>query len=188
MAQGLGYLISNALSNYMFPLMNPDVPWLDRRNAIRAMYVVFEGIFEPKCDPELSHVRTASDPPIDPLNGVCYMWWDVCPLQGNAGPSPEQDFIRATEELCDPGPRIDPHAADVEAEILGILERTLTLDNPACQEAALHGLGHRRYQHAAEVERIVDGFLQRRLPTWQDAPQGESLRGYALAARVGRVQ
>jgi hypothetical protein len=187
-AQGLGHLINNSLSSYMFPLMDPDVPWAERQRTIRAMYVVFERIFDPKCSPQVPHVRTGSEPAITPLNGVCYMWWDVCPLQGHAGPTPEEDFILATEELVDPGPRVDPHAADLEAEILGILERTLTLDNVACQEAALHGLGHRHHKHATRVETIVDTYIQRRLPTWPPDEQDESLRGYALAVRVGRVQ
>ena len=99
------------------------------------------------------------------------------------GPTAEEDFILATEELVDPGPRVDPHAADLEAEILGILERTLALENVACQEAALHGLGHRHHKHASQVEVIVDTYLRRHLPTWPPDEQGESLRGYALAAR-----
>jgi hypothetical protein len=187
-AQGLRYLINNSLSNYMFPLMDPDVPWPARHRAIRAMYVVFERIFDPKCAPHLSHILTESDPERNPLNGECYMWWDVCPLQGHPGPTSEEDFILATEELVDPGPRVDPHAADLEAEILGVLERTLALDNVASQEAALHGLGHRHYKHAAQVEAIVDAYIQRRLPTWPADEQGQSLRSYAFAARRGMVQ
>jgi hypothetical protein len=116
------------------------------------------------------------------------MWWDVCPLRGHAGPSPEEDFILPTEELVDPGPRVDPHAAELEAEILSVLERTLALGNVACQEAALHGLGHRSHMHATLVERIVNTYLQREMPSWPSDERGQSLRGYALAARVGRVQ
>src|ERR1051326_487039 len=130
------------------------------------MYVVFERIFEPKCDPELSHVRTDSATAINPLNGVCYMWWDVCPLHGRSGPKPEEDFILPEEELLDPGSPVDPHADDLETEILCILERTLQLNNLACQEAALHGLGHRHYRHARRVEAIVDRYLEALLPTW----------------------
>jgi hypothetical protein len=185
-AQGLGYLINNSLSNYMFPLMDPDVAWAERRRAIRAMYLIFERLFDPKCSPSLAH--TDADPSTNPLNGVCFMWWDVCPLRGHFGPSPEEDFILPTEELFDPGPRVDPHAAELEAEVLRILERTLVLKNVACQEAALHGLGHRHYAHAASVESIVDAYIHRRLPTWPSDEAGEALRGYALAARVGMVQ
>ena len=187
-AQGLEYLINNALSNYMFPLMDPDVAWSERRRAIGAMYVVFASVFEPRCSPTLSHTLTEPDPAVNPLNGPCYMWWDVCPLQGNAGPAPEEDFVLPTEELLDPGPRIDPYAADLEDEILGLLERTLALDNVACQEAGLHGLGHRHHKHAASVEAIVDVYLQSRFPAWPPDEQGQSLRGYALAARRGMVQ
>jgi hypothetical protein len=187
-AQGLRYLINNSLSNYMFPLMNPDVAWPERQGAICAMYVVFDRIFDPKCSPYLSHTLTEPDQKANPLNGECYMWWDVCPLQGHPGPTTEEDFILATEELVDPGPRVDPYAAELEAEILRVLERTLALDNVACQEAALHGLGHRQSKHAAQVESILDAYLQRHLPTWPTEEQGQAMRGYALAARAGRVQ
>jgi hypothetical protein len=105
------------------------------------------------------------------------------PAARPCGQTAEEDFILATEELVDPGPRVDPHAADLEAEILGILERTLALENVACQEAALHGLRHRHHKHASQVEVIVDTYLRRHLPTWLPDEQGESLRGYALAAR-----
>jgi hypothetical protein len=186
-AQGLGYLINNSLSDYMFPLMDPDVEWPERQRAILAMYVVFERVFDPKCSPVLSHARTQADPPINPLNGECYMWWDVCPLRGRAGPSAAEDIL-ATEELVDAGPPVDPHAADIEVAILDIMERTLALDNVACQEAALHGLGHRHHEHPTNVETIVDRYLQRQGPGWPHDEQLESLRGYAHAARLGRVQ
>jgi hypothetical protein len=67
------------------------------------MYVVFERLFDPKCSPNL-HTPTEADPSSNPLNGVCFMWWDVCPLRGHSGPSQEEDFILPTEELDDPGP------------------------------------------------------------------------------------
>jgi len=187
-AQGLGFLINNSHSNHMFALMNPDVAWPERRRCIRAMYLVFERVFAPKCSPRLSHVLTARDPSINPLNGVCYMWWDVCPLQGNAGPTASEDFILETEELIDAGPRVDPFAADLEDEILHVLRETLQLESVACQEAALHGLGHRVYKLSNRVESIVDAYLKRQFPTWPEGELEEHLRGYALAAKRGRVQ
>jgi hypothetical protein len=74
-----------------------------------------------------------------------------CPLQGHAGPIPEEDFVQPTEELLDPGPPVDSHAADIEAEVVWILERTLELDNVACQEAALHGLGRLFVEHRSHT-------------------------------------
>lgn len=187
-AQGLEYLNNNSLSNYIFALMDLEVAWPDRRRSIQAIYVVFERVFNQRCSAQLSHTRTASDPPANPLNGACYMWWDTCPLHGQAAISAEEDFVLDSEELVDPGPRIDPYASELEAEILKILERTLALDNIACQEAALHGLGHRHYKHPEQVEEIVDAYLNEHLPEWPNDAEGESLRGYALAARRGTVQ
>ena len=116
------------------------------------------------------------------------MWWDVCPLQGNAGPTPSEDFILETEELIDAGPRVDPFAADLEDEILHVLRETLQLESVACQEAALHGLGHRVYKLSNRVESIVDAYLKRQFPTWPEGELEEHLKGYALAAKRGRVQ
>jgi hypothetical protein len=45
------------------------------------------------------------------------------------------------EDLVDTGLRGDPHAAELENDIVTILERTLALDNVAYQEAAIHGVG-----------------------------------------------
>ena len=108
-------------------------------------------------------------------------------MTGSAAISPEEDFILDSEELVDHGPRVDPYASELEAEILTILERTLALGNIACQEAALHGLGHRHYQHPEQVEEIVDAYLQEHLPERPRDAEAESLRGYALAAQRGMV-
>jgi hypothetical protein len=187
-AQGLYFLINNSLSEHMYPLMDPTVAWPARRRCIRSMYRVFERVFAPRCSPRLSHVLTEHDSTINPLNNVCYMWWDVCPLQGHAGPSEREDFMLETEELVDAGPPVDPFAAELEDEILDVLRRTLELEAIACQEGALHGLGHRAYRHPEPITTIIEEFLRRHYPVWPDEPLGESLRGYALAARQGRVQ
>ena len=85
-AQGLEYLYNNSLSNYIFALMDLDVSWPDRRRSIQAIYFVFERVFNQRCSAQLSHTRTASDEATNPLNGACYMWWDTCPLHGQAAP------------------------------------------------------------------------------------------------------
>jgi hypothetical protein len=187
-AQGLMFLINNSLSDHMFPLMDPSVPWPERRGCIRSMYVVFEQVFAPRCSPLLLHVLTEHEPTINPLNGVCYMWWDVCPLRGNPGPSASEHLVLDTEEVVDKGPTVDPFAAELEDEILEVLRQTLGLDSIACQEGALHGLGHRAYRHPERIRAIVDEFLSRRYPGWPEGALDEALRGYALAAGQGRVQ
>jgi hypothetical protein len=39
------------------------------------------------------------------------------------------------------------------------MEHILGLGSLACQESALHGLGHWQRQHATEVARIIDAFV-----------------------------
>jgi hypothetical protein len=186
-AHGLSYLIDGS-SDHMFPLMDPVVPWADRQRCIRAMYVVFERVFAPRCTPCLSHVRTARDPSVNPLNEVCYMWWDICQLRGHFGPAQAEDFVLDTEELVNAGPGVDPFAADLEDAIFYVLRRTLELESVTCQEAVLHGLGHRKHKFSERVASIVDEYLQNRFPTWPEDELAQNLRGYALAARSGRVQ
>ncbi len=62
-----------------------------------------------------------------------------------------------------------------------VMQRVLALDALACQESALHGLGHWHLRYPAEVEGAIDAFLERR-------PQLDPrLRQYAFSARRGCV-
>jgi hypothetical protein len=61
------------------------------------------------------------------------------------------------------------------------MERILELDSIACQEGALHGLGHWQREYPGEVERIVDRFLESR------GGLDARLIDYAKAARCGCV-
>jgi hypothetical protein len=88
-----------------------------------------------------------------PLNSACYMWWDF-----------------------------DCWYSAPSSALRTVMRSTLDIDNVACQESALHGLGHwYDRQHPEEVERIIDEFLGR----------GQNLRSelrqYAQAARAGLV-
>jgi len=58
----------------------------------------------------------------------------------------------------------------------------LELDHIACQESALHGLGHWAHSYPERVEKIVDEFL-----THNENLRPE-LKQYALQARSGKVQ
>jgi hypothetical protein len=66
------------------------------------------------------------------------------------------------------------------AECLDVLEFALSLPSVACQESALHGLGHLAFKHRARTAPIVEQYLKR-----EDLPI--ELRHYAQAARVGYV-
>lgn len=132
------------------------IDWRVRYSFIRSFETLFRGFFAGRCTQALSHL----DEDGSPLNGSCYMWFDLnCWL-----------FLRDAKT---------PYSCD--AAILASIRSVLAIDHIACQEAALHGLGHRpSYQRAGAVE-IIDRFLL------GNPGLSESLRHYALACRSGRV-
>jgi hypothetical protein len=88
------------------------------------------------------------------------MWWDEFPC------------------IALPG---DPNLRRLSATALTIMERILGLGSLACQESALHGLGHRQHQQASEVARIIDAFVL------SQTELDSRLLAYANAARCGCV-
>jgi hypothetical protein len=155
--QGLWYLVCGACSNYMWPLVQDGLPWISRRECIRAMARLFEQVFVTRCSDHLSHL---DEPDADPLNEVCYMWWDLFPTWG----SPDDLSCQARD-----------------SEALRVMSGLLSLDSVACQESALHGLGHWFPQYPEYVERSIREFLQR-----EQSIRSE-LREYALKACRGSI-
>lgn len=157
--QGLWYLADNACSNHMFALLDSSVPWPARQRCVRSMHDLFEQCFAQRCTPHLSHLPQ-TEPGASPLNLVCYMWWDILPI----GPQPK-----------------DPNQMELDREILRVMESTLQLDSMACQESALHGLGHWQHSYPQRVNEIISPFLQRQQRL------REELKSYALSAHRGCV-
>jgi hypothetical protein len=117
-AQGMTYLVDTSASGDNGWLYATSVPIEHRLRCVTAIGTLFAKLFAPRCTPHLSH-RGEAD--AGTLNCVCYMWWDGFPC------------------LALPD---DPHRAALHQAALRTMERTLALDSPACQESALHGLGH----------------------------------------------
>jgi hypothetical protein len=148
-AGGLKYIFNGAFSNYAHELLSDAVPADLRRSAIRSLHVLFEKCFAPRCAPQLSHgLQQALD---NPLNEVCYMFWDTSPLS----------------------------AGGVDA--LWVLEQSLYIDNVACIESGLHGMGHSFYKNETFVKTAIDKFLKAK-PNID-----EQLLAYAMDARRGYV-
>ena len=156
--QGLWFIASNACSNHMFALMNVSVPWPARQHCIESFHQLYEQCFARRCTPHLSHI---DEPGAGPLNSVCYMWWDINPIAG--GPA-------------------DPAGKEFDRTILQVMESTLQLDSIACQESALHGLGHWQHHYPQRVGKIIDKFSM----SHRDLP--EKLQEYMRNAYVGYVQ
>ena len=156
--QGLWFLASNACSSHMFALMNESIPWSARKRCIGSFHQLYEQCFARRCSPHLSHV---DEPGANPLNMVCYMWWDINPIYARPD---------------------DPAQRDLAEAVLQVMDSTLQLDSIACRESALHGLGHWQHAYPGRVGEIIDRFSMTR----PELP--EKLRSYMTAAYTGYVQ
>ena len=158
--QGFNFLVNNLYSAHMLVLFNPAVPWSERKHCISSLYTLFERFFAPRCFSHLSHLDISE---VSPLNGMCYMWWDMLHYYGNPA---------------------DPDGAEVGAACLEVKQMTLDLDSDACRESALHGLSHWQYaypQHMQAIQTIIDEFLDRHPGLRPE------LKAYARTARKGLV-
>jgi hypothetical protein len=154
--QGFWYLVDASGSNFMFALVDPEVPQTTRLRALRSFVPLFEQVTAVRCSPHLSH---RDERPANPLNGACYMWWDILPIHGR----PEE-----------------PGRTEFDAEVLRVLPRILAIPHDACRESALHGVSEWvRYYPSAEA--IVDDWLSR---TPGLRPE---LVSYANRAKIGMV-
>ena len=155
--QGFWYLISNSCSNVAYCMVDAREPWLERKDCLEAIPDLFCQCFQTRCTPHLSHLNESG---ASALNSICYMWWDVSPIQGQ----PETPGRRETDGV-----------------ILQVMEKILTIPSDACRESAIHGLGEWHSYYPARVEAIIDNFI------WQNRKIRDSLRNYAYAARHGDI-
>ena len=154
--QGL-WLLSDSGDDYTPALREASVPWPDRRRAVRSIRNLFADCFATRCSPHLSHLDESGT---NPLNSICYMWWDLFPS----------------------GPLDDPPLATFDSELIGIMDDTLHLASDACRESSLHGLGHWQTADPDRVEQIIRRFLE-------SHPEiRPELRQYAERARTGDVR
>jgi hypothetical protein len=136
---------------------NRDIAVEQRERLVGAVETLFREFFDTRCLPRLSH---AASEHVSPLNTICYMWWEVI-TWGWMTDDPDADRLKSRD--------------------LAVMEAVLRLPNPACKEAALHGLGHlvRRSDGAGA---IIDRFLA------EPAGAGSELEAYARSALTGCIQ
>jgi hypothetical protein len=156
-AQGLTYLLDMSASGDKGWFSSTEVPIESRVRCVEAIASLFARLFVLRCTPHLSHL---SETDAGSLNNVCYMWWDGFPC------------------LALPG---DPDKPMMHEAALCTMARILGFHSLACQESALHGLGHWQRDHDRHVCAIIDGFLADSLGI------DPRLIGYANAARRGCV-
>ena len=154
--QGLWYMVDINCSGCMVALKDDTVSLVKRIACVEAIFTLFRQLFAARCSP----VHENPNVPENPLNRVCYMWWDLMPLT----PAPHKGKIT----------RLD-------SAVFEVLRKSLDLASSACQEAALHGLGPWARDYPNEVKIIIDSFLKKHKNL---SPQ---LRQYALAAQSGSI-
>jgi hypothetical protein len=100
----------------------------------------------------------------DPLDSSAWMFWDALAYR-----------------YCVPilHPKTDPEDRRIQDAMFGALRQILEIESPACQRAALHGLGHLRHP---DTESVVTAYLERHPELSEDDRQ------YALACITGDVQ
>lgn len=136
---------------------NRTIPVEARERLIGSVATFFRDFFDRRCIPKLAHLDRDQN---EPLNGICYMWWEVIGMGGAKG---------------------DPDADRLNCAELDVMEAVLQLPNLACKEAALHGLGH-MVGRSDRARAIIDRFLA------DAAGSDPGLREYAQAARTGCIQ
>jgi hypothetical protein len=155
--QGLNMIVDASCSDHAGSITHGHASWPARQVAIRSIFDVYEKCFAGRCARALSHREHVANP----LNYICYMWWDVFPAWSD--------------------PKDEPRSSEAD-EYLGVMERCLSLTHDACLEGTLHGLGHWQSIFPERVERIIDGFLRQRNDLHPE------LMMYARRARDGAVQ
>lgn len=144
-------------SSPLYCLRDISLSLSNRVNCIRAIELVFRDVFAVRCSEKLGHLSE----PGGALEGVCYMWWDIFPA-----------YTSCFKETS--GPVLEQAVLDVQTKVLA-------LPHAACQESALHGLGHWQRNNKKAVETIVraavaSGNLRR-----------PELIAYAENANIGMV-
>jgi hypothetical protein len=159
-ADGLWFLASTSCSEHLLLLYDARAAWGQRERGLNAIYLLYANLFAKRCTPHLSHLdRTSTPAHVNPLNAPCYMWWDL-------------DWTYPSREAT---------RQEASALSLHLMRQILALPSVACQESALHGLGHWHYGYPKAVEAIIDAYLKR------ETTLSPELKAYALAARGGCV-
>ena len=154
---GLWSVLDSGGAGTALALNDASLPLADRIACIKEIRTVYRELFVPRCGERLGHRSEQGGR----LEMACYMFWDVAAFGGPPG---------------------EREGNLLEDSILDLLEDLLQLEHAACQESAIHGLGHRIARHPERAPVILDRWLR------TGPVRDERLRDYAAAARTGCIQ
>jgi hypothetical protein len=163
-AKGIWYIFGLG-SEYGHALLSGDVPVEARARCVRSIATMYTDLFDRVCGNHGDDIDARSDD--RDVDVAVYMIWDMGSGFDSVPVSKEEPLSTAAFEV-------------VETALMKCV-------TAACQESALHGLGHLigflppTAPSVARATALIDSFLsKRRPPDW--------LREYAAAARTGNVQ
>lgn len=154
---GLWSVLDSGGAGTALALNDATLPLADRTACVRLIPTLYRELFVPRCAERLGHLSEQGGR----LEMICYMFWDVASFGGPPGEREGNLF---------------------EDAVLDVLEDTLYLEHAACQESAVHGLGHRIGRHPERAPAILDRWLK------AGPVRDPRLRPYAEAARTGCIQ
>ncbi|MBX2874837.1 MAG: hypothetical protein KTR30_22125 [Saprospiraceae bacterium] len=154
-AEGIEFIFDSSLSDWVFALRQGPAPLEDRLRAILGLKNIFSLCFEKRCVSSLAHC----DEEGNSLNQICYMLWEITPLA-------KCEYLRDKEALYQ--------------AIAEVMEFSLKLNNKACIESGLHGLGH-IVSYYPKASRIIERNIRR---FRRIDPR---LRSYAKYAMKGQI-
>ena len=167
-AVGVNYLINPSMSNMAFCLLDASVSLADRLRSLRSIEPLYAKFFAKVLPNEFTNGSSKSR-----ASNVCYMFWDVIPFHGRT-------TNPYTKDDSDVVARWDEHL-QTERTCIDVLEETLAIEHLACQEGALHGLGHWQSHDPARIAGIVDEYLE------TDRPQAPADRLCEASAKWKRA-
>lgn len=154
---GLWSVLDSGGAATALALAEASLPLDERIACIRQIATVYRELFVPRCAERLGHLSEEAGR----LEMTCYMFWDIAAIGGPAG---------------------EREGNLIEDAVLDVLEGALRLEHAACQESAIHGLGHRVTRHPERAPALLDRWLR------TGPIRDERLRAYAESARSGCVQ
>lgn len=151
--QGLWYLVGEM--HDLSDRFGNGVSWEVRQRCIQSFKSLNRKLFAQRCANELSAYREPG--PDNPLNMICYMWWDSFAFWES----------------------LDSHSVNrVDAAFLDVMSDCLSVNHLAVMEGALHGLSHIP-NHRKQVQKMIDDFLK------QNPKLPQDLKNYAIASKSG---
>lgn len=150
------WYIYGSASGYMWDAMDKSLG-AQRGRFMESVNSLYANGFAQFCSQHYGHLDIGPQN-ARPMNSACYMLWDMDGLE------------------C---PAINGDT-DLLTLSIDVLSNALRIDNIACNESALHGLGHLAMSHRALTSPPINEFLRRKnLPP--------EIREYATTAKAGCV-